>query len=104
MIHLRDSSTIQEHSMAHPAREVANLFIKDDDDEPDELNVGEIRTISIRIPEGRLAWLDAMAEHADVSRNVFANELLRVGISSVLGELPDEIREEIEQTVVDNLH
>ncbi len=84
--------------MPSPAQEVAGLFLFPD--EPDE---GPLRTITLRIPSGRLAWIDALAKNADRSRNVMAGQLLRVGISAVLGELPDPVREDIEQSVLVHL-
>ncbi len=82
--------------MPSPAQEVAGLFIYPD--EPDE---GPLRTITLRVPSGRLAWIDALAKNADRSRNAMAGQLLRVGISAVLGELPDAVREEVESAVIE---
>ncbi len=93
--------------MASPARQVASLFViekNQPDEEIDHDPDGPLRAFSVRLPEGRLAYIDAMAEAADVSRNVMANELLRVGLSAVLAELPDVVRDDIEQHLIDNLH
>lgn len=84
--------------MPTPAQEVANLFHYPD--EPDE---GPLRTITLRVPSGRLAWIDALAKNADRSRNVMAGQLLRVGISAVLGELSDDVRSGVESDVIDHL-
>jgi hypothetical protein len=81
-----------------PAQEVANLFSRvKHESEVD----GSLRVITLRVPAGQLAWVDALAKGAHVSRNAMANQLLRVGVSGLLGELPDEIREEVEVDVLD---
>lgn len=88
--------------MPSPAEEVASLFIKTD--EPDEVDVTDgLAAFSIRSPVSRLAQIDAMAAHASLSRNAMANELLRVGISSVFSCLPDEIRDEIFEDAADRI-
>lgn len=79
------------------SREVANLFLQQD--EPDD-EVGSMRVATIRMDAGRLAFIDSMAEEAGVSRNVMANHLLGVGIGAVMAELPDVIRDEINEGVL----
>lgn len=77
--------------------EVARLFLENEIDAEDGSPV--LKTVSIRLSLTRLAYIDSMAENASVSRNVMANNLLAVGMGSVLGELPDVIREDIEAGV-----
>lgn len=79
------------------SREVANLFLQQDD--PDD-EVGEMRVATIRMDAGRIAFIDSMAEQAGVSRNVMANHLLGVGIGAVMAELPDVIRDDINEGVL----
>jgi hypothetical protein len=83
------------------AREVANLFLQNDEAPPEEL---DIRSVTVRMDASRLAYIDSMAEHASVSRNVMANHLLSLGIGQVMGELPDVIREDVERGVMDRTH
>ena len=83
----------------HPIDEVVRLFSVKPEDVPD-FDLG-IRTMTIRVPVERLFWIDAMADHAELSRNGMVGKLLTFGIQSVLAQLPDEIRESIESDVAD---
>ena len=74
-------------------RAVAALFYRGNEVGPDE---DDLKGFSVRTSASRLAYLDVMAENAGVSRNRMVNELLRVGMDAVLGELPDVIRGDIE--------
>mgnify|MGYP003377368205 CR=1 FL=1 len=78
------------------AREVANLFLEETDD-PE--SVTPPRVMTIRLPSGRVLYVDSMAREAGVSRNAMVNHLLGVGIGAVMAELPDTIRDEIEEDV-----
>lgn len=82
------------------AREVVNLFLQNDEGPPDEL---DIRSVTVRMDASRLAYIDSMAEHASVSRNVMANHLLSLGIGQVMNELPDAIRDDVQQGVMDRV-
>lgn len=53
---------------------------------------------TFRLPKSQLAWVDALAAQAEVSRSAMLVELVRVGVSELLGALPDEVRDEVEQT------
>ena len=86
--------------MPSPAEEVAQMFFKS---EVEDAEVEGVSPFSVRAPDSRLAYIDAMASHAGVSRNEMANELLRVGISAVLAALPDLIRDELQQAVIDRI-
>lgn len=88
--------------MPSPAEEVARMFMQTEDDDDQDERDG-IAAFSVRSPASRLAHIDVMATHASVSRNEMANELLRVGISSVLAALPDVIRDEIYADIADRI-
>jgi hypothetical protein len=86
------------------ARDVANDFLRQFAQEQegpagvDEVGIPKVATI--RMDAATLAHIDAMAETIGVSRNVMANRLLKVGLGSVLSELPDVIRDEVEALLV----
>lgn len=82
-------------------REVVNLFLQNDEGPPEEL---DIRSVTVRMHASRLAYIDSMAEHASVSRNVMSNHLLGLGIGQVMAELPDVIRDDVERGVMDRTH
>jgi len=86
--------------MPSPVEEVVRLFMRSADDDEQDDREG-ISAFSVRSPTSRLAYIDAMATSAGVSRNEMANELLRVGISQVLASLPDDIRSDIADGVFD---
>lgn len=86
--------------MPSPVEEVVRLFLHTaEDDDADERE--GISAFSVRSPSSRLAYIDAMATVAGVSRNEMSNELLRVGISTVLASLPDDVRADIADGVLD---
>lgn len=87
--------------MISPIEEVAQLFIRKAEGSEDVLE--RPTAFSVRSPVSRLAYIDAMAVCAGGSRNEMANELLRVGIWSVLERLPVDVRAEIEQVVIEKL-
>lgn len=88
--------------MPSPAEEVARMFyVTEEETEVDERS--GIVAFSVRSPAERLAHIDAMAAHASVSRNEMANELLRAGISAVLAALPDPIRDELYEAIVERI-
>jgi hypothetical protein len=72
--------------------DVFQVFLKPDkeDDAPVVL-----KTTSVRMPSTLLAYIDAMAEKADLSRNAMCVQLLTWGVSFAMAELPDDIRHEI---------
>lgn len=76
--------------------EVLSLFTAPPDDV-----IGGLRTVSVRLSEGRLAWVDVLAEHAGQSRNSMLKELIGFGVSTVLAHLPDVIRHEIEEDMAE---
>ena len=81
-----------------PVDEVVGMFLLT----PEQVEAeGLPRTVTFRCPAERLAWVDAMAKHAEVSRSVMVAELVRVGISEVLGKLPDAVRDEIANDVTE---
>jgi hypothetical protein len=86
--------------MPSPAEELARLFYKEvhDDDEADPLS-GNF-SFSCRVPIDLVIKIDCLAAHSELSRNAMANELLRVGISSLFAALPDPIRDEINESIV----
>lgn len=88
--------------MPSPADEVAQLFMRTAHDEEEDERASVV-AFTVRVPAARLAHITAMALHADVSRNEMTNELLRVGISSVLASLPDEIRDELHEDIADRI-
>jgi hypothetical protein len=72
-----------------------NLFLRDSAEAPPPSKKG----ISLRVSPRLLAYIDAMSEHADISRNAMGEQLLEWGVRYALGELPDEIRDEIVESV-----
>jgi len=66
-------------------------------------DVTPIRAASIRMPLSRFHLIDVLADRAGVSRNVMANQLLAVGIEATLDQLPEELQQDINHTVVDRL-
>lgn len=64
-------------------------------DEVDDDGLGELFSMSIRVPETVRASMDVMARHLGVSRNTVAIDLLRAGIQDVLSRLPDEFANEL---------
>jgi|ERR1700709_2518487 len=84
----------------HGPRAVAALFYRGNEPGVDD---DDVKGFSIRTSVSRLAMLDVMASNANVSRNRMANELLRLGMDAVLGELPDELRTDIEQAWMDQV-
>ena len=59
-------------------------------DEEDDDGLGELFSMSIRVPETVRASMDVMARHMGVSRNTVAIDLLRAGIQDVADRLPQE--------------
>lgn len=53
------------------------------------------RALSVRMPVRVFRYLEEMAEHADMSRNAMAVQLLEWGAAYALSRLPDELRDEI---------
>ncbi len=86
--------------MPHPAREAAKrLFGVAPDEDDEEDSSPAVRAVTLRLDFETLAYVDAMAARASVSRNVMLNELVGVGVSSLLGEIDDDSRVEIEYFV-----
>ena len=82
--------------------QVVRLFLDHDDED----QAVSHRTATLRIEQGRLAYLDAMAAQAGVSRNVMANHLLGVGMQDVLASLAGaspETLQEIQSDVADRM-
>ena len=75
-------------------REVANLFLREPQEDEDVSS--PLRTTSVRMANGLLQQVNAMAEAASISRNEMLLHLIEVGVGAVLAELPDEVREDIE--------
>jgi hypothetical protein len=82
------------------AREVANLFLSGEEEGDGPASAGVLRVVTVRMKPGRLAWIEAMARSADVSRNEMLNQVIAVGIGAVLAELPDVVRGEIHEDVI----
>ena len=60
-------------------QEVVGLFLHEDE----EHELPSHRAVTVRVDEVRLAYIDAMAEKARVSRNLMLNHLLGLGINDV---------------------
>ena len=75
--------------------DVLDVFTRQPDDQPPPV----LKGVSIRMPAGLLRYIDEMAEHADLSRNGMAVQLLEWGVRYALLELPYEIRDEIVEAV-----
>jgi hypothetical protein len=78
-------------SLIDPVDDVAGMFTKNDVAEA----AGVLRAITVRLPVDRLCMIEAMASYAETSRSVMVNQLLKAGISAVLGVLPSQVREDI---------
>lgn len=79
--------------MSSPAAKLARLFFEEVVDEP---SGPPPKLVSLRVPPMTLARIDSMADHTGLSRNALLLELIDVGTSYTLGELPDELREGLE--------
>lgn len=84
--------------MSSALEEVISLFVHTSEEVEEDAREG-ISPFSVRSPVSRLAHIDAMATAAGVSRNEMANELLRLGITSVMASLPPQISAEIAEDV-----
>jgi hypothetical protein len=82
------------------AEEVASLFVRD---APPPDAAADLRQISQRLPVQTLARIDALAEHAELSRNAMVLELLRVGIASVQSCLPPVVLDEVNESANSHL-
>jgi hypothetical protein len=81
--------------MPSPLEDVLSMFVARSD-EPAEPDTWHVTTF--RLPKSQLSWVDALSAQAEVSRSAMLVELVRVGLSELLGALPDEVRAEVEQT------
>ena len=54
-----------------------------------------LKAVSVRLPQRTFRYLEEMAEHADLSRNAMAVQLVEWGISHALARLPDDMRDQI---------
>jgi len=59
--------------------------------------VGAAQLVSIRLHTSNFTTLQAMAEEAGVSRSHFHNHLLAAGIEAVWEELPQDVRDRVEE-------
>lgn len=84
-------------SLIDPVEDVAGMFFRNDEAEAS----GAVRSVTVRLTSERLAMVDAMAEYAECSRNVMANQLLKAGISAVLSQLPSEMVDEIKHDALE---
>ena len=66
---------------------------------PDDGEPVVLKALSVRLPQRTFRYVEEMAEHANLSRNAMAVQLLEWGISFALARLPDEIRDEIGMAV-----
>lgn len=82
------------------ALDVANLFVQREEVDDD---IGTQRAVTIRMDHGQVAYLDAMASQAGISRNLMANHLLEVGMQAVMGELSSEAAESVMAGVADRM-
>lgn len=83
-------------------QEVVGLFLYDEE----EHDLPSHRAVTVRMEEGRLAYIDSMAEKARVSRNVMVNHLLGLGINDVraaLAGVSPETLQSIEAGVGDHI-
>lgn len=58
-----------------------------------------LKALSLRMPQKAFLYVQHMAEAADLSRNAMAIQLLEWGIAHALSRLPDEMRDEIQNSV-----
>lgn len=80
-------------------REVFDVFVRQ---EPDEDTLAEMgmKAITVRGPASLVQYIEVMAEHAELSRNAMAVQLIRWGISSAMAQLPDELRDAIQNDLI----
>lgn len=79
-------------------REVFDVFLRPADD--DDLHEMGLKAITVRAPSSLVNFIEVLAEQAELSRNAMAVQLIRWGISSAMAQLPDELRESIEQELI----
>lgn len=58
-----------------------------------------LKALSVRMPLRTFRYLEEMAEHADLSRNAMAVQLIEWGIQHALRELPEALADEIGEAV-----
>lgn len=86
----------------NPAADLAATFRPPADDPGEVFEMGElVKPVTVRMPAGRYCWVRAMAEQSDRSVTGMSNELIRVGLSSVLAHIEPEVREVIEDRVAE---
>lgn len=65
--------------------DIASVFLKEH--EPDE----DLRALTVRMPASTYAYVQRLAEEANLSRNAMAVQILQWGVDLALNELPPEI-------------
>jgi hypothetical protein len=77
--------------------DVFDVFMRGDT-EPDP---EPVKALTVRLPAGLFQWVSVMADEADRSKNQLAISLIQWGVSAALARLPDDIRNDLEQQMVD---
>lgn len=84
----------------NPAADLAATFRPPAEDPAEVFEMGElIKPVTVRMPAGRYCWVRAMAEQSGRSVTGMSNELIRVGLSSVLAHIDPDVRQAIEERV-----
>jgi hypothetical protein len=79
-------------------REVFDVFLRPPDDET--LHDLGMKAFTVRAETSLVNFIEVMAEHAELSRNAMAVQLIRWGISSAMAQLPDEVRDAIQNDLI----
>jgi len=72
------------------------IFLRPCDDTAPPL---PLKALSVRMPQEAFRYVQHMAEAADLSRNAMTVQLIEWGIAHALSRLPDEMRDEIQNSV-----
>jgi hypothetical protein len=76
-----------------PAQHVAALIKAGPGLEQDD---SPIKRFIVRLPINTVAYIDALGEHGGRSRNFMIGQLLVVGVQSVVDELPENERDQVQ--------
>lgn len=68
------------------------VFLREPDDDPQPVT---LKALTVRLPLRTFRFLEEMAEHADLSRNAMAVQLVEWGIAHAMDRLPEELAHQI---------
>lgn len=65
-----------------------DVFLREPDEDPQPVT---LKALTVRLPVRTFRFLEEMAEHADLSRNAMAVQLVEWGIAHAMERLPEEL-------------